>query len=636
MRSIITILCVFVSSSCLAQVYNHLYPVYKSHTDGIYTRQTVGYANEQGKLVIDYLFDGGDAFINGRTRASKDRKWGLIDTTGKWILPPIYTEMISWETEPYYSAHFYPDSLIVFDLDGHVICQGHGSYVFHYKELNRIIFDNSQPRRGGNGSSAMYTYNGQFVAEIMGGQVQALDMEGPYRKHPFVMQVSKGTFAGAILDTMGRILFDSVSTAGFYYGQMLLAGRNKVAVFDTNMKEIIPFSAGYTAIQRITHTSYFNVCKGGRYGIIDSKLNTIVDFIYDGQFWQADSVTYVVQDKKTKLYGYYNYAGVKLLERKDPVAPYALQGPYPVPINTPDGKCRLWKNGFRGPVYDYISSFCNNGVAYCYNAGQKYLIDTMGKIVLTLPYAFVTLPFEGVMAVGIKKNCPECEKYRCAMLAMGADFSYAQLFYLIDMKGKKISEDVYERLNPFLRGYAEVTRECKRYFMDKNGKKINENVQRQVSSIASGTCIVSKSGKRALADKNGKILSPWVTSITMKEAGGNVYTVYETDRASILSSVRDSLPDFQNGMVIYNDAGKYGLMDSTGRIVKPAQYTTCSIYGWYYMVTINGKSGLLNTRAQEIVPPKYESIQLLNFGVYVLNKKEGEVPDFLQIERNRK
>jgi hypothetical protein len=52
-----------------------------------------GYINKNGGVAIEYLFENGQPFFNGKAKVASRGKWGVIGTTGKFILPPAYTDL---------------------------------------------------------------------------------------------------------------------------------------------------------------------------------------------------------------------------------------------------------------------------------------------------------------------------------------------------------------------------------------------------------------------------------------------------------------------------------------------------------------------------------------------------------------
>ena len=42
-----------------------------------------GYIDSSGKVVIDFIYDAGTAFCDGKARVKTDGKWIVIDNTGK-------------------------------------------------------------------------------------------------------------------------------------------------------------------------------------------------------------------------------------------------------------------------------------------------------------------------------------------------------------------------------------------------------------------------------------------------------------------------------------------------------------------------------------------------------------------------
>jgi len=56
---------------------------------------TLAYIDNTGKTVLSPEYDDGGSFIDGVAVVTKDKKFGLIDKTGKLLLPLIYDGVLA-------------------------------------------------------------------------------------------------------------------------------------------------------------------------------------------------------------------------------------------------------------------------------------------------------------------------------------------------------------------------------------------------------------------------------------------------------------------------------------------------------------------------------------------------------------
>jgi len=62
---------------------------------------TYGYLNRNGKLAIPPRFDRAEDFYNGYAAVRVGEKWGLIDTTGRLVMEPMYESIATWVSSGY-------------------------------------------------------------------------------------------------------------------------------------------------------------------------------------------------------------------------------------------------------------------------------------------------------------------------------------------------------------------------------------------------------------------------------------------------------------------------------------------------------------------------------------------------------
>ena len=60
------------------------------YQEPIYDTKVV-YVNEQGTIIVDFLYDDGGAFLNGLAMVRKGNQMGYIDTQGNEVYSWIYS-----------------------------------------------------------------------------------------------------------------------------------------------------------------------------------------------------------------------------------------------------------------------------------------------------------------------------------------------------------------------------------------------------------------------------------------------------------------------------------------------------------------------------------------------------------------
>ncbi len=109
------------------------------------------------------------------------------------------------------------------------------------------------------------------------------------------------------------------------------------------------------------------------------------------------------------------------------------------------------------------------------------------------------------------------------------------------------------------------------------------------------------------------------------------YGYADTNLKMVIPAVYDRAYPFYKGVAPVKRDLRYGLIDQKGNIVAPFKYHSIGHWGTLddTMVAVqrNGKSGILNLKGIEIIPPKYDAYRSIanTRGLYVvtLNKKEG-------------
>lgn len=210
-------------------------------------------------------------------------------------------------------------------------------------------------------------------------------------------------------------------------------------------------------------------------------------------------------------------------------------------------------------------------------------------------------------------------------------------YYLINTKGDRLTKTSWKKVGYFIEGFSEVfdeegksgfvnrkgelvipiqylgtcfsegyacvmpyhSKEEKYGFIDTTGKVVIPFQYKQAgtSSFENGECRVQINGVTCLINKKGEVVfKPTLTKNTMGFYNGlsASYTKYETrggwgfyNRKNVwlIKPQYDNATSFDHGFSTVEKAGKYGVIDTTGKIIIPIKYESlfgnAAVDGWY-------------------------------------------------------
>lgn len=178
-------------------------------------------------------------------------------------------------------------------------------------------------------------------------------------------------------------------------------------------------------------------------------------------------------------------------------------------------------------VYDYLGSFSKEeGLAI---AGQDYMrgfINRQNKVIVPFEYDKASYYQEGLVAV--------CKDDKWSLLDTSARVVAT------------LSEEYYQ-IYAFVDGFAKTEKDGMYGFIDKTGKEVVSCKYSNIDDFKNGFAIVNDDDyKCGIIDSNGNEIVPCGTY--------------------------DHIGDFENGLARVNKDEKYGLVDTTGRLIIPCIY----------------------------------------------------------------
>jgi len=208
----------------------------------------------------------------------------------------------------------------------------------------------------------------------------------------------------------------------------------------------------------------------------------------------------------------------------------------------------------------------------------------------------------------------------------------------IDTRGIQQISPQYDEVEKFSEGLAAVKFNGKWGFINKNGEIVIEAKYESVNNFSEELAFVNieKNGETICIDKKGKK----IFSGSYERIGGfknNRTYALEGKKWSIIDNqgraittlpkeVLNVLTEYQEGLaVVYGTNKKCGAINEQGKISIPLNYDSCSFDGFsegLLSIEQNEKSGIINTKGELILKPKYSFIGDFHNGVAVA--KEGE------------
>jgi len=387
-------------------------------------------------------------------------------------------------------------------------------------------------------------------------------------------------------------------------------------------------------------------------GIIDKDGKIVVEPIYYDIYWDEKSGTYVACDMDKKDYLLDSYG------KKVDVKPNFTF-------------CRKFANGFAvakiknkygaidpsgkwviEPKFDYIGNFSADGFAVVRLNGKCGLIDKNGKF-------RIEPKFDDMHTHCYDDGSDKYKEFKHRPKDMLV-VKVGKKFGMVDLDGNFIAEPIYDTIKyPEDCNFAAIGRGKFDDIITKNGV-LNKTKITVVKHIDDGVFLIYAKKKRGLADaKNGDIIEPrfdgietfdWIdtdddfliSEVRQKDQFGLVNRakiIYEPKFSDIpffsTTHSRVILTDmlFRIGRKLIPEA-LFSIGDMDGNLILDSLFGKVEYERsyddnrLYFIVTINGKTGVMDENCKFIIKPKFEKIDWLDdeqFFIVTMNGKEGVV-----------
>ncbi len=503
-------------------------------------------------FMIDYTTDNQE-FRERAKLVCADCSWGYIDSLGKTVIPPQYSEI-----KAYRAGH-----AVVNDGEkwGVVNRKGKAVVPFRYDAI-----------------------------DFLKGSEQPL------------LKVHIQSFQYGLLDTLGNIAiearFEEIGTysedmvAVQQGGQWGFVNRAGQQVIPNRYQQVQAFQEGMAAVKL-----------DGKWGFIDKEGNVLVSFqfgrvgnVSNGLFWATtdSGISYFNTEGQPTIAGpfdqAYDFEGTiarVVEERKfgliDATGNYIVRPKF-IDINNFDenglaivryGTDRV-RYGILNTSGDLITGSGGYNDIRPYAEGRaavkvkdKYgYIDTNGKLVVPADYARVSTFVEGRAAVQINGECG-----------------------YIDRNGNIIVDLAYSKCLAFNSGRAVVYKGYRRAGLLDNA----------------GDAIIQPSLNRLINFQNGRGL--------MRDNQYRFYFI--TEDARLFDGYYQEASNFQHGVAVVRSGDKWGIINRNGIKVVPTKYDKIENYeSAYARIRIRGLYGVRTLKGQEVVPMQFEHVEAVAPNLY--------------------
>ncbi len=440
----------------------------------------------------------------------------------------------------------------------------------------------------------------------------------PIDEKGMIFAKSGDKFGYIDIDQNVIIPFDYEEMSVFSYGLTPAKKNGKYGYINRNGEVIIPFQ--YNTETHFYPSGLAIAQKNDKFGFIDTLGNEVIPIIYD-KVDQSMTDTIVIAFRNNK-FAFFSNKGKQMTD----FVFDEIEEPF-ITINGRD-KTTFFNNGLalvrKGKRIAYLDSklnevvpfgqyndgepFNNNRLAIVSKNGRYGVIDAYGKPVVRKEYNLIEHP---------KRYSDESELFVAKK---------GRYFQVLDKNARPISEmniknytwdsyrftdkkdniDNYYPQDYFKNILIVETIDHTAYVLNEDGTILIPAEYQRIEEFKGKIAIAKKENKYGLIDFNNQIISPFIYDTIWT---GRFFDYY-----------------------VVSQNGKYGLIDETGNILLECKYQDISPCYYNednrYIVKNNGKYGIIDKRGNVIIPIEYDGIS--NWVEYsppehfvIKNKKHG-------------
>lgn len=200
----------------------------------------------------------------------------------------------------------------------------------------------------------------------------------------------------------------------------------------------------------------------------------------------------------------------------------------------------------------------------------------------------------------------------------------------------------YDIVDCLSEGLAVVKKNGKWGFVDKTGQVVVPLQYDNAWGFRGGLSVVVSNDKRGFIDKTGKVVVPLQYDSVKKDfSDGRMFAeVKRNGHTYYVSKLGDEYTDFgpvSEGLVWVKKDGKYGFIDTTGKVVIALQYDDV----WSFSeglagVQKNGKWGFIDKTGKMVIAPQYDHFSHFKNGQAKVGLNDGKTPEYFYIDKTGK
>ena len=582
-----------------------------------------GYIDKSGKLVIDMKFDYCEDFSENLAKVGigedlSSMKYGYIKTNGSYLIKPQFD--IAYAMHKGYAlvglkkGKDYKYGLV--SNKGKIVVEPKYDYI----DVGDYLLDKGYAITSLNSQYGLVNLKTGKIIEpkyksiaLMSNYIRISSMVDGKEKYGFILfngKVIEPAFDwihhfGSIAKVIGMVEID---------GKFGLMGADGKYVLEPKYDEIREFNDG------ITHVKL-----GDKYGYVDSDGSFLTDIEFEDISAFSKGISYV---KKNGKWGLLNIDGTYKAEPiYDSIS--LVNGQIEAVLNGEKKLLNLDGSSKFDNDYVYMYPFVSiEGASKVMKDGKEVIIDAEGKPIFKKDFDKIWDFVDGVARIELKGKVGYLtidDKYLVEPIYDSAYKDEATSCYntkdnelwglvltdgtvikpmsdapihfygdygiirvgqkktYIDKKGKRLTNEVFDDCYPFSDGFGRVTINGKTNYLNTAGKLMNRNFDFG-QDFKEGFACVYDSGRYRFIDKNGN------------------FAFGET--AKFLSA-----KSFSNGLAaIYADNGKWGYIDTKGKIVIQPQFEGAFNFDEKLAPVIkSGKIGFIDKTGKFVIQPVYES-----------------------------
>jgi hypothetical protein len=617
----------------------------------------IGYMNANQKVMImptlDLKLTASDripAFTNGFAVIKLNGKQGLIDKTGKQVIPCDYNSLIlesssktlvratKYENNKTSYGVINTQNKVVIPIEYNSVVIN-GNLVAVRKDTKWGLMDAAGKELIPPTYSSFQLYTEDGVARVEGGgKYGFIDVKGNW-----IFDKSKSVYTlNASAEKMIRCMVSNK------YGYLDAKG-NEVII--TKYDQADDFNPnGLAKVSKYNaETKYKNL-----YGYINKKGEEIIPIIYETISAFENGLAYA-KDPETNRYGYLDAAGKWVLK---PVYLYATMfdetgGAW---VKMTDNKYHyINKSGKDLGTFDAEGSNLKTFKdGYAVDADMDYpfaLVDINGKVVKDIDECSAIYNFSEGMA-GFKAKSKELygfidingnkvipaeytgfSGFKEGISRVSQTINGKTKYGYINTKGEiLVPFDEYKISGVFSDGMAVIKKDSIYYFMDKDGKLLNlprkyDALTDFKSGFALGT-VTNKNGPNSYYYINTNLQEAF--NINAKSAWpiwedaaiinrDSVYEMINTKGETVKTLVGiDFLKFTKEGKLAVRENKKWGFINTKGDMIIKPQYDSCDSYNeGYAKVQVGDKWGIIDKNGNSVIKPIYKNITPGENGIFV-------------------